>query len=148
MYMDIKSLQLYLTLRLHGLYPTRLLCPWDFPGKNTGVGCHFLLQGIFPTQGSSLLHWRVDSLLLSHLGSPTCIRIMVQNPWSWQVASYYWVSRHLPFDPETSLWGQSHTGTATWTEMCVPVLLKRRAIKIDNNGSPGQWLKTVKLTHN
>ena len=26
-------------------------CPWDFPGKNTGVGCHFLLQGIFPTQG-------------------------------------------------------------------------------------------------
>ena len=29
----------------------RLLCPWDSPGKNTGVGCHFLLQGIFPTQG-------------------------------------------------------------------------------------------------
>ena len=28
--------------------PTRLLCPWDFPGKSTGVGCHFLLQGIFP----------------------------------------------------------------------------------------------------
>ena len=28
-------------------------CPWDFPGKNTGVGCHFLLQGIFPTQGSN-----------------------------------------------------------------------------------------------
>ena len=38
---------------------TRLLCPWDSPGKNTGVGCHALLQGIFPTQGSSLylLHW-------------------------------------------------------------------------------------------
>ena len=31
--------------------PTRLLCPWDFPAKNAGVGCHFLLQGIFPTQG-------------------------------------------------------------------------------------------------
>ena len=30
-----------------------LLCPWDFPGKSTGVGCHFLLQGIFPTQGSN-----------------------------------------------------------------------------------------------
>ena len=28
--------------------PLRLLCPWDFPGKNTGVGCYFLLQGIFP----------------------------------------------------------------------------------------------------
>ena len=32
----------------------RLLCPWNFPGKNTEVGCHFLLQGIFLTQGSNL----------------------------------------------------------------------------------------------
>ena len=32
--------------------PARLLCPWDSPGKNTGVGCHALLYGIFPTQGS------------------------------------------------------------------------------------------------
>ena len=44
----------------HGLYPTKLLCPWNSPGKNTGVGCHALLWGIFPTQGSNpgLLHWR------------------------------------------------------------------------------------------
>ena len=41
--------------------PTRLLCPWNFPGKNTGVDCHFLLHRIFPTQGSNL-HWQVDSL--------------------------------------------------------------------------------------
>ena len=43
----------------------RLFCPWDFPGKNTGVGCHFLLQGIFPIQGSNLrlLHWQVDSFI-------------------------------------------------------------------------------------
>ena len=34
----------------HGLQPTRLLCPRDFPGRNTGVGCHFLLQGIVSTQ--------------------------------------------------------------------------------------------------
>ena len=33
--------------------PARLLCPWDFPGKNTQVGCHALLQGVFPTQGSN-----------------------------------------------------------------------------------------------
>ena len=44
-----------------------LLCPLNFPGKNTGVGCHFLLQGIFLTQGSNphllhLLHWQADSL--------------------------------------------------------------------------------------
>ena len=37
------------SLQSHGL--TRLLCPWNFPSKNTGVGCHFLLQGIFSTQG-------------------------------------------------------------------------------------------------
>ena len=48
--------------------PTRLLCPWNFPGKSTGVGCHFLVQGIFPTQGSNpgLLHCQVVSLPLSH----------------------------------------------------------------------------------
>ena len=37
----------------HGLQPTRLLCPWNSPGTNTGVCCHSLLQGIFPTQGSN-----------------------------------------------------------------------------------------------
>ena len=51
------------SLRLYGLYPTRLLCPWDSPGKNTGLGCHAILQGIFLTQGSNprllhLLHFR------------------------------------------------------------------------------------------
>ena len=47
----------------------RLLCPWDFLGKYTGVGYHFLLQGIFLTQGLNqhLLYWQADSLPLSHL---------------------------------------------------------------------------------
>ena len=62
------------SLRPHGLQPTRLLCLWNFPGKNTGVACHFLLQEIIPTQGLNLCllhlrHWQ-DSLALSHLGSP------------------------------------------------------------------------------
>ena len=42
------------SLQPHGLSPARLLCPWDSPGKNTEMGCHFLLQGVFPTQGSNL----------------------------------------------------------------------------------------------
>ena len=51
----------------------QLLCPWDFPGKNTGVGCHALHQGTFPTQGSnprllSLLHWKAGSLPLGPSG--------------------------------------------------------------------------------
>ena len=50
-------------------------CPWDSPGKNTGVGCHALLQGIFPTQGLNLhllllLHWQAGSLPLVPPGKP------------------------------------------------------------------------------
>ena len=48
------------SLRPHGLYPVRILCPWDSPGKKTGVRCLAYLQGIFPTQG---LNPRLLSLL-------------------------------------------------------------------------------------
>ena len=60
------------SLRPHGLQPTRLLSPWNFPGQSTGLGCHFLLQGIFPTQGSNpgLPHSRQMLYHLSHQGSP------------------------------------------------------------------------------
>ena len=56
------------TLRPHGL-PARLLCPWDSPGKNPGVGCHSLLQGIFPTQelNPGLLHCRQILYQLSYV---------------------------------------------------------------------------------
>ena len=58
----------------YGLGSSRVLYPWNFPGKSTGVGWHFLLQGIFPTQELNpcllhLLRWQVDSLPLSYLGS-------------------------------------------------------------------------------
>ena len=57
-----------------------LLCPWDSPGKNTGVGCQFLLPGIFLTQGSNLhrlwlLHCRQFLHHLSHQGSPVVVFI-------------------------------------------------------------------------
>ena len=59
--------------------PTRRLCPRSFPGKNTGA-CHFLLQEIFPTQGSDpwllhLLHWQGDSLPLAQPRKP------IRNQW-------------------------------------------------------------------
>ena len=67
-------LQLYLTVCSHRQSPTRLLCPWDSPDENPGVGCRALVQGIFPIQRLnpcllSLLTWRVNSLLLSQKGS-------------------------------------------------------------------------------
>ena len=46
--------------------PTRLLCPWDSPDKNTGVGCHALLQRIFLTQGSNQSFLHCTQILLSH----------------------------------------------------------------------------------
>ena len=59
-------------LRPYGLYPSRLFCPWDSPGKNAGVGCHDLLQGIFPAQELNpcllcLLQWQMGSLPLALL---------------------------------------------------------------------------------
>ena len=58
---------LFKSLQPHGLQPAKLLCPWNFSGKNNaGAGCHFLLQGIFLTQRLNphllhLLHWQVDT---------------------------------------------------------------------------------------
>ena len=63
------------SLRPFGLLPTRIFSPWDFSGKNIGVGCCFLFQGIFPTQRLNpcllcLLHCRQILYLLSNWGSP------------------------------------------------------------------------------
>ena len=55
------------SLQPHGVQPVRLLCPWDSPGKSTGVGCHFLLQGIFLTQG-----W-------NHVSCGSCIGRQILN---------------------------------------------------------------------
>ena len=65
------------------MWPTRLLCPRDSPGTNTGVGSHVLLQGIFPTQRVNLclLHWQEDCLPLSHLGSPRGIMYAYFQSW-------------------------------------------------------------------
>ena len=73
--MHAKSLQSCPTL-----CDTMLLCPWDSPGKNTGVGCHALLQGIFVTQGLNpclfcLLHWQAGSLPLVPPGTPSSFNI-------------------------------------------------------------------------
>ena len=87
----------YDSLGPHGLWSTRLLCPWNFPGKNTGVGCHFLLQGIFSTQGSntcllSLLHYRwilyhwvtgqaLTLSIYSHKSSPNSSILLLHYLW-------------------------------------------------------------------
>ena len=94
------------------LWPPRLklagaLCPCDFPGKDTGVGCHFLLQEILPMQGSNphLLHWQVDSLRLSYQGRGTResdlhLKAWAEDkgkPWKWCLPT------HLP-PPDWQQW--------------------------------------------
>ena len=61
----VKSLSRVRLFEIHGLQPIRFLHSWNFPGNSTGVGCHYLLQRIFPTQGSNprLPHCKQDALL-------------------------------------------------------------------------------------
>ena len=66
--------------------PARLLCPRDSSGKNTGEGCHFLLQGIFLTQGSNpclfcLLHWQAGSLTQAPHGKPCKYHLKLTQYW-------------------------------------------------------------------
>ena len=78
----VQSAKLWLThLRTHGLQPTGLLCPWDFPGKKTRVGC----------QGSSLrlLHRQADSLPLNHLGALLFLLVLLK--FSEVYSNYLWV---------------------------------------------------------
>ena len=67
--------------------PIRLFCPRHFPGQNTRAGCHFLLQGIFPTQGLSphLLHYRQILYHWATRGAPTHIY------WSRIYIFFFWV---------------------------------------------------------
>ena len=105
----------------HGLWPTRLLCPWNFPTSSTGVGCHFLLQGIFSTQGSSLclrhlLHWQAGSLPLRHLGSPHTTLDLSQEVFCLLLLTVYYSlvllamkiqssGTHFPFSTALCHWG-------------------------------------------
>ena len=73
------------SLQPHGLQPTRILCPWDSLGKDTGVGCHALLQGISLTErlNPSLLPCRQILYHLSHPGSPyiSCTQYFLSFVW-------------------------------------------------------------------
>ena len=75
--------------------PARLLHPWDFPGKIPGVGCHYLLQGIFPTQGSNLglLHCRQTLYCLSHKG----VSLLVISLFRFPISSWFNLGTFLYF---------------------------------------------------
>ena len=100
----------------HGLYPTRFLCPWDFPSKNTGVACHFLLQGIFFKQGSNsrllcllhcrqiLYHWAAREARDIAYGRAICTYQSTQYTWY-----YYFHLEEAPARSTPKLNGWSKT---------------------------------------
>ena len=101
------------------LKPQGLLCPWDSPGKNTGVGSHFFPQRIFLTQESnpSPLHWQADSLPLSHLESPRLSGLLVtfwkseahqwssESPGKFRKTRVAWISLRLSYWGCCYIWG-------------------------------------------
>ena len=96
-------------LQPHGWWPTRLLCPWDFPGKNTGNGLPFPSPGDRPDPGIGLLYpaLQADCLPLSHQGRLWGIRtggklsIYLVQGFSARVALPFW--EHLATSRETFL---------------------------------------------
>ena len=89
-YMDCGCWVMSESLRPHGLWPARLLCPWNSPGKNTVVGSLSLLQGIFLTQGSNpgLLNCRVILYRLSYHDFRVILSISTEKT-SWDYDLYY-----------------------------------------------------------
>ena len=97
------------SLQPSGLQPAWLLCPWDCTGTKTGVSSHFLLQGIFSTQGSNpcLLNCRQILYLLSHQGSPTLDLLICKD----SISRYGDIHRYWGLGLPYLLggWGQSST---------------------------------------
>ena len=102
-------------LRPHGLWPARLLCPWNSPDKNAGVGCHFPLQAIFPTQGLNpdLQHCRLILYHLSYQGSTGIKPMSFMSPalvggffitsttWETHSNPAYCLPNSIPFHPSS-----------------------------------------------
>ena len=127
-------------LQSHWLELTRLLCLWDSPGKNAGVGSHSLLQAIFLMQGLNrgLLHCRQILYHLSYQGSPlhswTCIKFcsswvffFFSNFEFFNMALKYYFSQLLGFwvlpSFHTRFWGLSHPSPPALCKFLLPGLL-------------------------
>ena len=86
------------------------LCQQDFPGKNTGVGGHFLLQGIFPTEGlnPSLLYWQVDSLPLCHQESLAFLGLVYSSSRANFQNNFKFFKMYKPFPPRNRIQTSIH----------------------------------------
>ena len=116
------------SLQPHGLQPARLLCPWDSPGKNTGVGCHAILQGIFLTQGSrlclpQLLHCGIFFITES-LGKPNSsftpqlnYYFLPWHPYRDTVLFNYRGAAHIIFYGNSTFWSPVPATKYSWASL-------------------------------
>ena len=105
----------------HGLQVARFLCPWDLPGKTIGVGCHFLLQEIFPIRGSNqcLLHWQADSSPLSQQNFHS-----LQDPCSqrlWSIKQKQMFFRNSCFFDDPAHVGNLISGSSAFSEFSLNI---------------------------
>ena len=106
----VKSLSRVQLFRPHGLWPTRLLHLWNFPGENTGVGCHFLLQGIFPMISIKMMKIGNTDNTKCRWGCAAAETLvhcwwdikMVQSPWKTDCWFLIKLNVLSPYDPATS----------------------------------------------
>ena len=96
------------------MQPKRLLCPWDFPGENTGVGCHFLLHEVFPTQGSN------PGLHIADRGFTVWVTREV-----WRILWRFFkkLKLELPYDSAIPLLGIYPEKTIIWKDTCTPMFI-------------------------
>ena len=108
--------------------PTRLLCPWDFPGTDTGMACHFLLQRIFQTQRwkPRLLCWQADSFPLSHLGSliqaqshSICLFVTVTGERNGSPLQYLCQEKSMDRGAWWAPWGRKESDTTERLTLCL-----------------------------
>ena len=151
------SVQLFVT---YGLLSARLLCPWDSQGKNTDVGCHALLQGIFPSQESNpyLQHLPLGRQVLyplSHLGSPkimvtgeplkflSCVRLCDSMDYSLPGSSIHGIFQVRVWEWATISFSRGSSGPGDWTKVsCIAA----DALPSEPLGKPPNYGRIILLT--
>ena len=135
----------------YGLYLTRFLCLWNFPGQNTGAGCYFILQGIFSTQGLNpsvlhFLHWQADSFTTGPPGKHVIMGSIHFSP-SWREFQHlHNSSKDMAQKAVYNSWGRTKD---LWLHWMAKVLFFVLAVKqIKNNTSFIKFFKEYIYLYN
>ena len=142
--------QLCLTLSPHRLYPARLLNPWDFSGKNTGIGCHALFQGIFLIQNQTFISCIAGRFFATEPPEkPSCYTFssaleLCPLKWVGNETNTLWKSQPCPFLTRI-LPKQVKCGRTSYLDLPMPVndqsntIRSRLSARICDFSGPPRW---------